>query len=710
MSEAASAADARRRGSIPRAHIGLALATALALLAPAPATAAERDVRVGIWPNRPMAFIDDEGRAQGVYVDVLSDVAREEGWRLLYVPGTFAEGLARLDAEAIDLMLGIAHSEERARRWGFSSETLLSNWGQLYVPRRSPIRSLLDLAGGTVAVLEGDIYYEQLRGLMARFDLGCAFAEVDSFQEVLRLVEQGTVDAGLVSRLAGAELERGREVERSAVVCCPVELRFAGPRVTRQPLLDRLDVHLRAAKADHTSAYYRSLDHWIGPQPTRTSIPSWVSAAAGAFVAFVLLLAAKALLFRHRLRLRTAELDRKKAELEREAGERRRVAGLLRQAQKMEALGRLAGGIAHDFNNQLSVITGYCDLLAEDVRHQDTARQRVERIARAARSASQLTRSLLTMGRRQLLRPQVVSLNRLVEELVEPLGRLLRDDIRVDLDLAADAGCVRVDPVQVEQALFNLATNARDAMPAGGTLSISTRRADLDQAFVDQHPEATLGPHVVLTVADTGGGIPPEILPRVFEPFFSTKSAGQGTGLGLALVYGFVRQSGGFVDVRSPPGEGTHIAIFLPRVGDAEATKARGAREPTPVPMAPSARPWSVLLVDDDPVVRELISTLLGREGAMVHEAASATEALAFAEADPEGVDVLVTDVALGDLPGPDLARRLRAGRPALRVLFVTGHAVGSLDLSGLEGRAQTVLAKPFEATALVAAYRSLLI
>ena len=400
---------------------------------------------------------------------------------------------------------------------------------------------------------------------------------------------------------------------------------------------------------------------------------------------------------------RTAELEETNRQLREEMHSRAQAEELLRQAQKMEAVGQLTGGIAHDFNNLLAGIQASLDLLRRRLPAEalagvggllDTATQSVGR-------GASLTHRLLAFSRRQTLNPQAVDVARLIGDFQELLLHSLGPQIRCQLDLDARLWPVEADPHQLENALLNLAINSRDAMPAGGTLTISAR----NWVQRDADPALPAGDYLLLEVADDGVGMPPEVLERVFEPFFTTKPVGQGSGLGLSMIYGFVRQSRGQVNVTSTPGQGCRVSLLLPR-------------HPTPpirVPLAassamvgrklPSVR---VLLVEDDAVIRELLVQLFVDQGWRYRDAVDADAALE-ALREGEGFDLLITDVGLPGLNGRLLANAARTLRPHLPVLFITGYAAGSEPPVPLVGERMAVLAKPFTLDAFVARVQDIL-
>ena len=368
----------------------------------------------------------------------------------------------------------------------------------------------------------------------------------------------------------------------------------------------------------------------------------------------------------------------------------------LRQAQKMEAVGRLAAGVSHDFNNLLTVIKGYSGLLLKRLPPGDTLRPDVEEIRKAAEQAAGLTRQLLALSRGQLMQFAVVSLNDLVKDMAQMLRDQMGGRVEIGLGLAPALGSVRADPAQMHQVLLNLVLNARDAQPDGGSITIATEDVDLDDDFVRRHPAVQAGPHVMLSVADRGGGMDEETLSRIFEPFFTTKAPGQGTGLGLSTVYGIVKQSGGYICADSAPGAGTTFRVYLPRVEGVPSAKRRGVSPGGGTPRVASTRARTVLLVEDEPAVRGLARTVLVSGGYTVLEAGNAPDALRVAASCQGPLDLLLTDVAMPQVSGFELADRLLPARPGLRVVFMSGYANRVEVQGGALSRGHAFLAKPF--------------
>jgi PAS domain S-box-containing protein len=353
----------------------------------------------------------------------------------------------------------------------------------------------------------------------------------------------------------------------------------------------------------------------------------------------------------------------------RDVTDRKALEEQLRQAQKMEAVGRLAGGVAHDFNNLLVGILGYSELLNKRLPDDSPLKRMAGEINAAALRARDLTSRLLALSRHQVLQLKVLDFNVLVRQAGRLLEPSIGEDIRTEFQLDSKLGSVKADPAQLEQMVLNLALNARDAMPQGGALSLETSNAQVDAALARQHPGLIPGSYVRLRVSDTGRGIRPEHMPRIFEPFFTTKELGEGAGLGLSTVYGIVKQSGGCVTVTSEPGHGTVFDVYLPRVNESPEPRTPAAQ---PIPLRAGTE--TILVVEDEPVVRSLARDLLEETGYRIFFACDGAEAMQRAVEIDEPIHLLITDVVMPEMSGPELASRLRKLRPQTRVLYMSGY------------------------------------
>jgi two-component system, cell cycle sensor histidine kinase and response regulator CckA len=360
------------------------------------------------------------------------------------------------------------------------------------------------------------------------------------------------------------------------------------------------------------------------------------------------------------------------------------------QAQKIEAIGRLAGGVAHDFNNLLGVITGYGGIVHRRLAAGDPLKGKVEQILKAAERAAGLTRQLLAFSRKQVLQPEILDLNVVVSDMDKMLRRLIGEDVEFTTLLDPHLGSVRADPGQIEQIMMNLAVNARDAMPDGGRLTIETRNADLGADYAATHPPTPTGSYVALVVTDTGSGMDAATQARIFEPFFTTKEAGKGTGLGLATVYGIVKQSEGYIWVYSEVGVGTTFKIYLPRIDE----QAAVARRQEPGPLLRGSE--TVLLVEDEESLRELLREVLEANGYSVLVARDGAEVSKIAEAHTGTIHIMVTDVVMPGMSGPKILDLIAPTRPGMKVLFLSGYSDESVTRHGLVGPGRAFLSKPF--------------
>ena len=382
--------------------------------------------------------------------------------------------------------------------------------------------------------------------------------------------------------------------------------------------------------------------------------------------------------------------ERKRAERERQALEDR-----LHQSERLESLGQLAGGVAHDFNNLLSVILNYASFVAEQIHDDEAASADVEEIRLAAERAARLTRQLLIFGRRETTQPELLDLNEVLADVHNLLARTLGEHVDLVVQPSDPAPVLRADRGQIEQVLLNLAVNARDAMPDGGSLTIEVGRVTLDELAAAVHPGLRPGSYVTLSVSDVGTGMSQEVIDHAFDPFFTTKAKGEGTGLGLATVYGIVSQSDGTVTIYSEPGLGTTIRVYLPSADD-----ATGPVEAVREPAGWDRTGETILLVEDEAAIRRVTARLLARNGYEVLQASSGGEALELASAMP--FDILLTDVVMPQMSGPELAERMRALRPDIRVLFMSGYSKGVLGASRGIDDAMALLDKPFSERTLL--------
>ncbi len=400
---------------------------------------------------------------------------------------------------------------------------------------------------------------------------------------------------------------------------------------------------------------------------------------------------------------RTAALAQANAALRDEMEQSRRLEEQFRQVQKMEAIGRLAGGVAHDFNNLLMIILMVSSRLLEDPALPPSCRRYIEQVAAAGQRAATLTRQLLAFSRQQVLEPKVVDLNSVVQGIEKMLHRVIGEDIKLTVALDSSLEKVKVDRGQIDQVLMNLVVNARDAMPLGGTLTIETANVDLDETYSRSHMEVQPGRYVMLAVSDTGEGMDKTTQSRLFEPFFTTKEPGVGTGLGLATVFGIVKQSGGSIWVYSEPGHGSVFKIYLPVVEDHGAEERASDHRPSPTGTE------TILLVEDEPSVRQIITSTLKGLGYAVLSAGRGTEAIHLAEMHDGPVHLLISDVIMPEMGGRQVAASLHASRPNLKVLYISGYTNDAVVRHGIMHDEVAFLQKPFTPHSLARKVREVL-
>jgi two-component system cell cycle sensor histidine kinase/response regulator CckA len=391
--------------------------------------------------------------------------------------------------------------------------------------------------------------------------------------------------------------------------------------------------------------------------------------------------------------------------VQRDVTHERLLEAQLRQSQKMEAVGRLAGGIAHDFNNLLTIITGYSQLLADQVAKDEGLAAHVAEILKASGRAASLTRQLLAFGRRQVLAPRVLDLNEVVSNTEKMLRRLIGEDVELLSSPGENLGRVKADPGQIEQVMLNLAVNARDAMPEGGKLTIETSNAQLGEDYAASHYPVKPGRYVLLAVSDTGTGMDAETLSHIFEPFFTTKEQGKGTGLGLSTVFGIVQQSGGYITVYSEPDQGSTFKIYLPRVGEESVSPGPGEPRPESVPRGAE----TILLVEDEGALRSMVRGLLESQGYKVLEARNGEDALIVCEQHKGSIQLLLTDVVMPEMNGPQLAERLSMFHREMKTLYISGYTDEGIIHQGILDAGTNFLQKPFTPEALVRKVREVI-
>ena len=760
-----------------------------------PSTKAGTAVRVGVYQNPPLSSVNRNGKVEGLFIDILAHIADQEKWDIEYVHESFTECLASLQKGEIDLLGVIAYSESRGSVFDYTYENVYTDWGRIYIKKRSGIDSVIDLENCKVAVLQNDIYFHHLRKLLSQFDIKCRFIEAFENEDVLGLVENGRCAAGLVNQLYGQRHADQYDIRPSSIILSPQKLFWAVPKGKNKELLYQLDRHLKALKADEHSLYYQSFNRWLN-LGAHSVLGIWLKWAALAGLVFLALSLFVMLIFSRQVKLKTRALFDKNKELTVEIEQRRQVEQALRgseekyrllvenakdaifitqeevmkfvnpralnflgyskekiretpfvdfihpedrervldrynkrikgealsssvafrvisrtgeelfvdlnavlitwegkpavlnflrdvtaqkkmeaqlqQARKMETIGTLAGGVAHDLNNILSGVVSYPELLLMDMPSDNPYHKPLSTIKKSGEKAAAIVQDLLTLARRGVFVAEVVDLNQIVlESLQTPeIDKVIQyhPETRITVDLNDNLLNIKGSPVHLSKTIFNLISNAAEAMPHGGDITISTANQYIDEP-VPGHDEIKQGDYVVLKVADTGIGIVAEDIEKIFEPFFTKKKMGRsGTGLGMAVVWGTVKDHKGYIDVDSQTGHGTTFSLFFPTTRKVPAV----GRAPLVFEDLKGGGE-TILVVDDVDEQREIASAILTQLGYRVTTVNDGKAAVNYLES--HDADLVVLDMIMPPgIDGFETYQQIIAFKPGQKTIIASGY------------------------------------
>jgi len=792
----------------------------------------ERTVRVAVFNFYPAIFRDKAGQVRGFYVDLLEEIAKREHWRITYVYGTWGEGLERIQRGEVDLLTSVAWLKERASFLDYGKTPIMTVWSELFVHQRSSINGIREVNGKKVAVVRGEANGKQFLNLVDKLGIPCTSVEVADFEGVLREIDAGRVDAGVVNNTFGVGRARDFHVRSSGVVFNPFDIYFAVAKGKDRELLAVTDRYLSEWRADDRSIYSSSLNRWLHRDEKRVSVtPAWLMNALLGLALSGCLGTTFIVLLRRQVASRTRELqisentlqgkneelavieeelrhqleetfavqeallkseeflsaivenmpamvfvkdalelrfmsinkageallgypreeligksdldlfpeaeadfsmgmdrfalqrgtvqeiaeekihDRRGLErtlhtrkvplfdaagqpryllgISEDITERKSVEEQLRQAQKMDVVGQLAGGIAHDFNNMLTGIIGATEMLNWRLGDDPYNAKLTGVILEAATRSADLTRQLLAFSRKGKITSTPISINDCINAVVAILERTIDKRITLEVNLVAENPIVIGDPGLLQNALLNLAINARDAMAEGGTLSFVTANLELGPSGGTPH-QALLSPgaYLEIAVSDTGIGMTAEVLEHIYEPFFTTKETGKGTGLGLAAVYGTVKEHNGTIEVCSEPGQGTVFRVCLPS-GLTLAAQAAPREETVP-------GRGGIMLVDDEAILRLSGHCLLEELGYQVYLAEDGEQALELYARERDNIELVILDMVMPKLSGKETFLRLKELDPQVRVLFSSGfHREGTVH-ELLEIGAKGFIHKPY--------------
>jgi len=764
------------------------------LIIPSPARSGDH-VRVGVYQNTPLTF-EENGKTKGFFIDILEYIAGKEGWKIEYVHSSFPECLSHLNSGKIDLLGCIAYSETRGRIFDYTYESVITNWGQIYLNKKSDIQSIIDLKGKKVAVLQNDIYFNNLRKLVDQSGIKCRFIEAFEYEDVLELVEIGRCEAGLVSQIYGLQREKDYDIFKSSIFLSPQRLYWASPKGKNQEILHTLDSYLRKLKDNQQSIYYKALAKWLGIGE-KSTFGKWFKWIISSFVVLLALFFTVSLILRVQVKSKTKELLIKNEELIREInyrkdaeealreseekyrnlfnnaqvglyrtrisdgkfvevndalarmfgyenradildseymtsdnyvdpGTREKLLAILRehnefinfearlyrkdrsvawfrysgriypekgyvegigaditeekrlkkrllQSQKMEAVGTLAGGVAHDLNNILSGLVSYPELLLMDIPEDSPLRKPILTIKDSGQKATVIVQDLLTLARRGVAVTEVVNLNDIVYDYIKsPEHEKLKSfhpGAEFKINLTPDLLNILGSPVHLSKTIMNLISNAAEAMPDTGTITISTSNQYLDKP-VRGYEDVKEGDYVVLSVVDAGVGMSEEDLARIFEPFYTKKMMGRsGTGLGMAVVWGTVKDHNGYIDVQSKEGEGTSFTLYF------SVTRKKRTKDESSLPIEEyMGNGESVLVVDDVEEQRIIATGMLRKLGYSVTTVSNGEEAVAYMK--NNSADLILLDMIMDPgINGRQTYQRIINLHPNQKAIIASGFS-----------------------------------
>ena len=640
---------------------------------------AQTEISVGVYQNMPNSFIDASGEVKGFFIDILEAVAKREGWEIKYFPDTWVQCLHNLENGEIDLLGVIAYSSERAKRFDYTYEGIQSEWAQVYTHKKGGMESVLDFKFKKIAVLQGDMHFINLREMMHSFGFSVRFIEAFEYDTVLGLVEAGKCHAGVVSHFYGLQHENEFNVYKSPVIFSPQQLYFAVARGKNRYLLDALDYHVREMKREKDSIYHQAINKWF-VHGDGNAFPYWLLWIIAGIGGLLLISLTTSLILRNRVKVRTQELTEKNTELlnqieQRIIIEKQRIKleTQLQRAQKMEAIGTLAGGVAHDLNNILSGLVSYPELLLLELPKDSPLRKPIQTIKKSGENAARIVNDLLTLARRGVAVTEVVNLNNIISDYFKSpeFDKLKYDYPEVQIETHLEKNLLNNigSPIHLTKTVMNLVSNAAEAMPEGGKIEITTKNSYIDKP-VRGYDTIDEGDYVVFSIADTGVGISADDLNRIFEPFYTKKVMGHsGTGLGMAVVWGTIKDHKGYIDVSSIENEGSTFTIYLPvtrqempgGVAQFSIDKFRGKGE-------------SILVVDDIDDQREIASGILKMLGYKVFSVSDGDEAIRFLE--KTSVDLLVLDMIMDPgIDGLDTYKKALEINPGQKAIIASGFS-----------------------------------
>jgi two-component system cell cycle sensor histidine kinase/response regulator CckA len=779
-------------------------------------------LKVGVYNNKPTIFVNENGVVQGLFVDILDDIASQEKWEIEYVIGHFSEVYDSLKAGTIDLLPAVAFSKEREALLDFTNETVIANWGEIYTSANLKVTSLVELEGKKIAVKQGDLHFYFLKRMTENFNISCRFIEADEYETVFEMLNANYVDIGVVNRLYGNEMKGQYNVQDTPIIFNPIEMRYAASERKNDEVLNKIDLYLTAAKNDQNSVYYQAINRWLVID-TEKKLPRWFWQLFGVGTGSGLFLLSAMLLFRSQVKKRTKELSETNKQLNAQIEERAKTEAELRKfariveaspdamalvdkehrhilanrvyremfstterdvegasmqdflgsdffdkelkesvlgclngrvvniqtmawrgqennsywhitlspyylnndaiggyvidirdvtgqveiqnrlenAQKMEAIGLLAGGVAHDLNNILSGIVSYPDMLLVDRSPDDPMTKPLQTIKKSGERAAAIVQDLLTLARRGIGSEVILNLNDIIKDFLSSPEHddLVTNVCEIKFQLQLDVNLLNISgsPVHLSKILMNLFCNGIEAMPQGGTLTILSENRFLDKEYVG-YECIPVGEYAVISVDDTGIGIPSSEIKKIFDPFYTNKIMGRsGTGLGMAIVWGAIKDHKGFIDINSAPGTGTRFTLYFPSSREIIPEKEEAVLQNF------MGSGQSLLVVDDMEEQRILASQILELLGYQVDIASSGDEAVEKCQKNE--FDLIILDMIMPDgMDGFETYKKISAINFGQRAIIASGFSDSSSVRQTQAYGAGMYLKKPYTVESLAQA------
>ena len=670
----------------------LGMAALLMLSGPLAAEA----LRVGFYENPPKIFRDTDGTPTGFWPEVTDAILSDLGYDYEYIDCEWEACLEMVRQGQLDLMLDVAYSKERAEQFQFINEALIYAWSTIVTSKELEVETLADFEGKRIAVLANSIQERDLRRFLREEGVKAKLIWTSSVQGAIDAVLVGDADMAITNTFFAVRMAEQNDLRIPELPFQVNSYHYVVPPDAPRSFVQALNLASYRQQMTFGSAFHAAEYEWISFH--KAPLPTWLSTAV--LVAASVLMLSGALIFtlRRLVRARTRDLANTVEALSSEMELRKKAETFALETQKFDAIGRLVGGVAHDFNNLLSIILGNLELLKDQVEPNSPILKYIDQALSATKRGAKLTYDLLSFGRRAQLLPQVLKIDTVLNGIEDMLRRTLPANISLDFRYDDHAKPVLLDQGQLENAVLNLVLNARDAMPSGGNLTLSVSNLTPDAAA---EREGTLG-KVSVSVTDTGLGIEDEALGKVFEPFFTTKEIDKGSGMGLAMVHGFVTQSGGEISIRSVLGEGTTVELCFPVTAE-RTDQESGIDNP-----ANLLGDEKILLVEDDDDVRSALCQRLSTSGFRVTEASDGTSALKLVSK-PTEFDLVVTDLTMpGPVQGMDLVRRIREALGEMPIVILTGYGTDALDELADTSRCIR-LSKPVSGPLLISRIRQLL-